>query len=395
MIESTQDTVRTQTLAVTALLCAIQNIAAQQVATRTYAKPDIEYAEPFSQIVGLRELSDGRIIVADSRDKLLQLIDLKGGTPKKIGREGSGPGEWGGLSRLLALPGDTTVMPDPRNSRLLVIAPDGTPVRTVSPSSTSANGGAIVIGGGGLLNSRMTDTRGLLYAQDNSFSFAGAATRPDTALIVRFDLRTLTSDTIGSVKLPPAGPARRSTSAGTTISASAAIPFSPIDAWAVLPDGRLVIARSGDYHLEIVSGKGTRTIGPRVPFTPIPIGAAEKQAYLDNQKRNAAGRQLTVNGVTAAAPPPAEPSEWPATMPPFLANALFASPSGETWVLRTRPSSDPVPTLDVFNGEGRMIARVVLPRSTTILGFGARSLYLARTDDDGLQYVQRYALIGS
>src|SRR4051812_31345219 len=81
--------------------------AAQVVPTRTLSKPDAEWSEPFSQPAGLRELKDGRVIVSDSRDKTIQLIDFKGDA-KKIGREGSGPGEYGLPSAVFAAPGDMT-----------------------------------------------------------------------------------------------------------------------------------------------------------------------------------------------------------------------------------------------------------------------------------------------
>jgi hypothetical protein len=68
--------------------------AAAQSPLRTLAKPDAEYAEPFTQINGVRELKDGRVIVSDVREKTVQLVDLKAGSAQKIGREGSGPGEY-------------------------------------------------------------------------------------------------------------------------------------------------------------------------------------------------------------------------------------------------------------------------------------------------------------
>jgi hypothetical protein len=35
---------------------------------------------------------------------------------------------------------------------------------------------------------------------------------------------------------------------------------------------------------------------------------------------------------------------------------------------------------------------VVLPAKTRLLGFGQGTVYLVRTDDDDLQYLQRYRL---
>src|SRR5687767_13658503 len=79
-------------------------VSAQNPPLRLISKMDVEYAEPFSCISGLRELSDGRIIVSDVREKTVQLIDLKKGTATKIGREGQGPGEWSTPQGLFAVP---------------------------------------------------------------------------------------------------------------------------------------------------------------------------------------------------------------------------------------------------------------------------------------------------
>src|SRR5688572_6907671 len=76
------------------LLAAASRVAAAPAAAqpplKTLAKPDAEYAEPFTQINGVRELKDGRVIVSDVREKTVQLVDLKTGSAQKIGREGSG-----------------------------------------------------------------------------------------------------------------------------------------------------------------------------------------------------------------------------------------------------------------------------------------------------------------
>ena len=83
---------------------------------------------------------------------------------------------------------------------------------------------------------------------------------------------------------------------------------------------------------------------------------------------------------------------WPAVMPPFPAAAAVVAPDGRLWVLRTRAHDDAIPSYDVFDGRGQLAERIALPRQTRLVGFGARTVYLARKDDDDLQYLQRYRL---
>ena len=166
-----------------------------QAPLKTLTKPDVEYEEPFTQINGIRELRDGRVIVSDVREKTVQLVDLKAGTAQKLGREGSGPGEYALPMRLLALPGDTSVVYDPLNRRFLVIGPDGKPGPFVSYEPES--GGRLRIGTG----ARYTDARGRLYSAGPNFSIGpnGEPTTADSAPIVRLDRTTRKTDTLAWV----------------------------------------------------------------------------------------------------------------------------------------------------------------------------------------------------
>lgn len=67
------------------------------------------------------------------------------------------------------------------------------------------------------------------------------------------------------------------------------------------------------------------------------------------------------------------------------------TPGGEVWVLRTRPAGDKIPTYDVFDKTGTLVKKVSLNPSSRVIGFGKGTVYVVRTDDDDLQYLQRYA----
>jgi hypothetical protein len=46
---------------------------------------------------------------------------------------------------------------------------------------------------------------------------------------------------------------------------------------------------------------------------------------------------------------------------------------------------------DVFGVAGRPIARLILSSDRRIISATSRWIYVARTDSDGLQYLERYA----
>lgn len=405
-----------RTPSVIALLASTALPVAAQQPTRTLAKPLAEYAEPFSQIAAVRELKDGRLLVVDSRDKLVQLVNLTANSATKVGREGSGPGEYGLPTQLFALPGDSSVIFDPLNQRYLLVHPDGKPGASFrvgdEPSAPPRpqqgqrpEGGQVMrIGGLGFGMPRASDARGRLYFEGGGISMGpNGPVTADTAPIVRYDRTTKVADTLAWVHLPKNNASVKSSGNGGNqrmeVRIGGRTPYPPRDAWTVLSNGTLVIARVGDYHLDLVSPTRVVTRGPAVVFSAVKVGNAEKQEYRD-QSKNAGGISISRSEggpggsqtrASTAPPPFEEPSEWPSTKPPFNANGIFATPAGEIWIARNRAASDPIPTYDVFSASGKPAGKVVLPKQTRVIGFGAGgTVYTIRVDDDDLQYLQRF-----
>jgi hypothetical protein len=89
--------------------------------------------------------------------------------------------------------------------------------------------------------------------------------------------------------------------------------------------------------------------------------------------------------------PPARPNvpDLPDYFP--YAVKIWASPAGHAWVQRQLPLANKGLALDVFDRTGRRVARYQVPGERKLIGFGASSVYVLRTDDDGLQWLERYA----
>ena len=139
------------------------------------------------------------------------------------------------------------------------------------------------------------------------------------------------------------------------------------------------------------------------------ITAAEKTDFARNSIRPGAilirggPAPSSPKGATGAAPRPRAPAmskldiekiftpdqQWPEVKPPFLDAAVRVAPDGNVWVLRTRAWDDSIPTFDVFDAAGRVVERVALPKRTKLVGFGKGTVYLARTDEDDLVWLQR------
>ena len=110
-----------------------------------------------------------------------------------------------------------------------------------------------------------------------------------------------------------------------------------------------------------------------------------------------AGVAVMINGDngTATSRPVREvqdPADWPEYLPPFLDDALEFDPDGTLWVRRTGPAGA-APTYDVINAEGRVTRQVEFPPRTRLVGFGANgAVYVARSDEFDLEYLQRYRI---
>jgi len=399
-----------------ALACVPAVTLAQKPLALT--KAEAEYGEPFTQISGVRELKDGRVLVSDVRDKTLQVIDFKAGSATKVGREGQGPGEYSLPLRLVSLPGDSSAVFDAGNQRYLTIHPDGKTgkdfrLEAVAPPAGERGGRGGRDGEGGRMMMsvappRGADARGNIYYEGASFGMSpeGMASQSDTAAVIRFDRAARRADTIAFVKLAKANTQVSGGRGEMRVMIGQANPLVPRDDWVVLPDGKVAVIRAADYHVDYYAPNRTMTSGPAAAYDKIRVDDAVKKMVESDRARNQRnGIRMTVEagpggtrreaqvgggrGGDAQLPPL---TDWPDYVPAFLQNAAAARPNGEVWVLRARKPGDDIPMYDVFDATGRVIGKVSLPVKSRLVGFGQGTVYLIRLDDDDLQYLQRYRL---
>lgn len=371
-------------------------LAAQPV-QRTLAAPEARLDEPFTSITGLRELRDGRVIVADASERTLQLFDLRSGAARAIGREGSGPGEWRVPSRLHALPGDSTLMEDFANRRYLVIGPNGVPGETfrIADGSPAAFGSFVGV-----------DAQGrLIFERAVPPADAGPrAAATGVSLVLRYDRRTARTDTIARLATVVGEQSGAMALPGGLVRTFTNLPLAPRDALAVTADGQVAIVRHDPYRLELLTADGRPRQGPPASAARIRVTQAEREAFARSQVRPGS---IVVSGPASAAAPRPSAADidaaamqsltnpdmtWPEFKPPFVRLGVLGAPDGRVWVLRSSAHDDPVPVFDVFDAAGRVVERIAIPARTRLVGFGAGSVYLARSDADDLQYLERYRL---
>lgn len=399
-------------------------VAAQQV--RTLPGPDATFEEPFSSVSGLRELSDGRLVIADARDKVLQLIDLAAQGATKIGREGNGPGEFGMPMRVLAAPRDTTFLFDPLNQRYLTITPDGKAVgqfrfETALAGAAPADGparreigqpGARAQAGPVQLGMRIevpanADAQGRIYFESPGFArdANGVPVSADSAPITRWNRTTKQLDSLAWVKLPKSNVQVSGTQGNMRMMVGGANPLSLRDVWTVFPDGRVAIVRGADYRIDWVMPNGQFRQGTPIKYTPVKFTEADRkeEEALRNRARQGAmtisfnqgpaGAQRSAQMGAPAGAPPLEPlTDWPDVKPAFRPGqgALWARPNGELWVRRMEPAGAKGTLYDVVTPQGTVSHQVRVGEGINIVGMGNGTIYTTKADEDDLLYLQRH-----
>jgi hypothetical protein len=371
------------------LAAVTSTVSAQSAPTVALPKPDARFAEPFSTLAGIRELSNGRVVVSDRLEQSVSVIDFRSGTVTPVGHQGQGPGEYTMPGPLFALPGDSTMLLDFGNMRGLIVTPDGRVGETIDFRSPE----------GLPILPRGVDGRGRLYAQPPLMLVGNpSSSGADSTPLVRITPATKTIDTVAwlattGIAVGGAFAFRSGGGSGAPRSvATSSRPYAPADGWAVTPDGRIAVARAASYHVEWLAPGGARTAGPALPYEPVKIGKAEKEEWADQRAKGGVMIMRTPQGSqTMRVPRPnIDDQDWPETKPPFDAQGVLATPEGEIWIRVSQSAAAKAAVYDVVDAAGRLVKRVRLPDGRRLVGFGKGTLYAVQIDADDLEWVERY-----
>ena len=372
---------RASAMGVVLALAAHPSLAGAQRA-RMLDKPQAELGEPFTNVVSVRELGDGRVIVIDQGDRALYVADFAAATSTQIGRPGSGPAEYRSPQQLLAGGGDTTLLTDPGNNRILILGPDA------KPAGLLTGAWPMVDGQPGTRLPRAMDANGrgyFLSRAGNLTQTSSTMVRPDSVAIVRTARGSTKDDSLAFIEMAPRK-ITTTTKDGKLTGVSIVIaPFPAADAWQVFPDGAVAIVRAKGYRVDWVLPDGKRVTGKDNPFTPVRVTDADKRPPT-------AGNTVRSGGAAGGAPNAPPDLDWPDFKPAFFPNNALAGTDGRLWIQRHMPATDPRARYDVADRRGVIVEKVELPKGGRIVGFGAKSIYVVRLASDDLQYLQRFPL---
>jgi hypothetical protein len=374
------------------LVVASTAIGAQPVVK--LAGPDVRYAPEFVGIEGVREQSDGQVVVLDRLDMKIWRLPSATGTPVPLGRSGSGPGEYVLPFTLTALPGDTTLIHDMAGGGRVVMITRAGVSKDVLRSASGLSGPQLF-----QRAEVYADLAGRFYEDaQRVITRNGKRVLDDSNGVRRVDRRGRV-DTVASyrrvIRSPLFRPPTRRPDGslqGVERSAGAPPPFFSVDQWAVAPDGRIALVTVDPYQVRFVAPDGRASSGPPIRYTAVRLSDGHKVAWREDAGAPKATVRYSQGEMSGGftRPKVQEPVAWPAVLPPFLVDAVRFAPDGLLWVQRTVPAGAPS-RVDVIDGTGVVVRQVELPAGRRLVGFGPRTVYLARVDDDDVEHLERYA----
>jgi hypothetical protein len=361
---------------------ALAIVVPPQLTELSLGRPNASIADPFSEVAGLAELGDGRAVVSDRIERTYSMVDFRTGERRTIGRNGIGPTEYQVPFGPIRWRGDTLLGYDPNNRRLLKLTSDGSFVGAFqfpAPSVGGVNGWA---------PPRGVDAAGRIYWDTPIIEMQPTVKRSMKAQIVRW--------LPGSAAVEPW---MQFNDHGQFEHEFRYRPMPQTDAWVLAPDGRLGVLSASEYRLRWYKDGALVETGPAIGFDPVRLTSAERDAFRERKALEpAAGASM------AGAPGSSRPtlgqeraraawpdSIFPAVMPPFEEKGVLLAPGGDLWVRRTGSVRERAARVDVLDAHGALRGVVRLPPRTRLLSLGVDWVYVASTDDDGLQTLQRYA----
>lgn len=369
-------------------------VAAQAPRQVTLKPADAKPEEEFTVIGSVRELADGRILVTDPRENRVIVMDLKAGTIAPVGRQGRGPGEYGGALPLRAIAGDSSMMFDFMSRRVLLF--EGAKiVATLPPDApliTATKG--LALG---------ADTRGNVWftqSPNNTENAKGEVewqpgTREfglkDSNVVVRLNRRTLKLDTIAKVRQALSRQTVTFNAQGKFQSVSTSRPpLSTGEEAALFPDGWFAIARLDPYRVDWISPEGKVQKGAPIALTPIRMTDREKDAYAE--------RRAAANAGSKSQPMPeglrrdieAQRNQFPEFFPPFVSFGATAAEDGHLLLLKPESADFPFPRYDIIDRRGKLFGTISLAKGERIVTVSKKSVYISWKDADDITRLRRH-----
>lgn len=343
---------------------------------RQLGLPDAVLSAELLGVTSIRELRDGRVVIADRKGRRLLISDLGFSTAQQVGREGAGPGEYRTLSHLHALGGDSTLVED-RGGRRWLLLDSGKLVATIGADPGDGYWRTLI---GTSRDGRIAEVRGFRFGRLASGPVNRVATYAESLVVIsgrrgRSDVDTLVK--IGGRYLGMWS-AKKDVGGGRAVDFYYGNPLAVEDQAVLMADGTLAVAYRAPYRLEC-RGRGLENV--RTWSLP------SERTAVDETVKRAAIRRAYPRGPQFSSD---EIGNWPSFVPPFSNDALQLGPTPYLLIERLDLQQDRLRRYDVVSCLSGMQYQIHTSARRRIVGAGRAAIYVATENDDGFEVIERY-----
>ena len=331
----------------------------------------------FGAISSVRELADGRLLVADRTDNRLVLLSTSGEFVRDIAREGQGPGEYTAVGWVHPLGADSTLFVDSFSSRWSLFFRDRFVTsfaetrllnRSLDAELAGVDAEGRVVGFGGI---RGSPSRPVLRAEADSLNVIRATldgTQSDSLLRVKGRASRMTM-------LPPSNGRPATILMGT--------PFDTEDRIALGRDGSMAIVYTSPYRVDWLRRDGSRIRGAVIESAPARLNR-EQACAITKTRFNGSSCEAVLGNATSQTLPAFLP-----TIRHFPEPVVAIEPSGRLLVRRVSADGQSQ-QYDIIDGRGLRVGRLTLRGDEAVVGFGKDAIYVVRSTEDGIRELRRH-----
>ncbi len=289
--------------------------------------------------------AEGKIYALDFKEKLIKIFDKNGKHLRTFGKKGQGPGEFQTPTRMVITPDNRILINDYGNKRIAFYATTGEclkeiPIGLVTPAFVCA------------------DSSGRIYGDTVLFDPAANILR-----LIRFDDRMNPETTIAEIKTKrdPRG-------------------FSSLQTvfyFGLLKNDSIVWCQTDKYEFTVVdkSGRTVRRISR--DWDPVPLRKKEEEEKL---KQDFGGNI-----------PEGFKFVFPDHYPPIA--SFITDDEGRIYVRTYEDAGTGRVSIDVFDAEGRYVAKFSLPSEESLAAIRKGKVYCRIMENaDGIPQIKRYSL---
>ncbi len=327
----------------------------------------------FGEIVDLAVDDRGCLYVCDGKAKNVKKFDVSGKFLKQIGKGGQGPGEFDYPIEVV-VDRNRLIVRDVFASRISVFDLDG---KFLSASAVDRKEGSwrrfrALPDGRFIVETEFIDRLNLSGPQEFRLSLHAADFR---------HLNTFYRK-----------PVYRNKYITEPVRTNVPLPFASRVLWSPLPDGKIAVAFSGTYEIEILDPDKGRLHSWTHPFTPVAVTARDKEEFF----ASLTFASTSGSGISTSKGAPdhvVKNTEFPAAKPAF--ENFLADDKGRLWVFP--PPADPKSKLpvEIFGRDGAFLGRAALDENWPAYPpavFSAQGVWIARTNEDGETRLVRYRI---